>query len=680
VKVLLSRGSQWRRWDLHAHTPETILNDQFGNWEEYLAAIEAHPDIVTIGVTDYMSISNYSKLKEHKAKGRITNIKLLIPNIEFRIAPPSDKATALNIHLLVSPDESNHEEEILRALGRLDWRYGTGKYSCVPDQLIALGRAFDSSATNDKAALAIGVTQFKVDFTRFRDWYIDEPWLRKHSIVAVAAGDDGLSGFNRDGAWGGFREEVTRFSQVLFSGRPGEREFWLGRDTEIDRQTLDRLGGPKPVVQGSDAHKLADLFNPAQNRFCWLKADPTFEGFRQILYEPADRVFIGPTPPLYHDEARVISSVRISDANDWIDDITIPLNPGLVSIVGQKGSGKSALAELISYAAGSWQEDATSFLKRAGEHLAGLSIELQWADGAKSPAELWQEQSDNNEVRYLSQKFVERLCAEDQIGSELVREIEAVIFSYIDPTDTLNASDFDELRALRTEGIRSEGDRLREEISRLIREECALRANAKKLKEKEARIQTLTQERVGLLKQMPQPASKEEAQSHQELQARRTELVAKQQAMAAEKQKLQKIADIRTRLTAFKAQAGRFLSELDTLLKDVGVPDTDRQAFRLQFSADLEPPLARRAAEIQQGITTQEGSAESPAKGTVRWLEQQIKTLMERDTADKARQQRIKTIQTRVSAIATELERLNVEITQIKGPDRARSKCELLSS
>jgi hypothetical protein len=44
-------------------------------------------------------------------------------------------------------------------------------------------------------------------------------------------------------------------------------------------------------------------------------------------------------------------------------------------------------------------------------------------------------------------------------------------------------------------------------------------------------------------------------------------------------------------LTAFKAQAGRFLSELDTLLKDVGVPDTDCQAFRLQFSADLEPWL-----------------------------------------------------------------------------------------
>ena len=80
-------------------------------------------------------------------------------------------------------------------------------------------------------------------------------------------------------------------------------------------------------------------------------------------------------------------------------------------------------------------------------------------------------------VRYLSQKFVERLCAEDQIGAELIQEIEAVIFSYIDPTDTFNASSFDELRSLHTEGIRAEGDRLREDMIRLTREECALREN-----------------------------------------------------------------------------------------------------------------------------------------------------------------------------------------------------------
>ena len=162
------RGSEWRRWDLHVHTPGTALNDQFGDWEQYLGAIEAQSTVRVLGVTDYLSIENYSTIRQHKVKGRIPNVDLLIPNIEFRIAPPTDRATAINIHLLVSPDDANHETEIRNALGRLTWTYGDRRYSCLPNQLVALGRAFDTSVVTDRQALCVGVTQFKVDFTIFR--------------------------------------------------------------------------------------------------------------------------------------------------------------------------------------------------------------------------------------------------------------------------------------------------------------------------------------------------------------------------------------------------------------------------------------------------------------------------------------------------------------------------------
>ena len=57
----------------------------------------------------------------------------------------------------------------------------------------------------------------------------------------------------------------------------------------------------------------------------------------------------------------------LSRSGGWFDEVEIPLNAGLVSIIGQKGSGKSALAELVAYAAGSWLSDEPdSFLKRAG--------------------------------------------------------------------------------------------------------------------------------------------------------------------------------------------------------------------------------------------------------------------------------------------------------------------------
>ena len=670
---MFPRGSEWRRWDLHIHTPDTILNNQFGDWEEYLKTVEAHLDVKVLGVTDYMSITNYSKLKAFKAGGRIANIELLIPNIEFRIAPPTDKATAVNIHLLVSPDDPQHEQEILNALGRLNWRYGEGKYSCLPDQLTALGRAFDPTIKGDGAALRAGVTQFKVDFTGFRDWYSSEPWLKRNSLIGVSAGADGVSGFRRDGAWAALRDEITRFSQIMFSGRPGEREFWLGMGSAVDRETVIRLGGPKPCIHGSDAHEIAKMFLPDGARFCWVKADPTFEGLRQVVYEPGDRVYIGPTPPAYHDQARVIRSVKLSGSKGWFDDVSVPLNSGLVSVIGQKGSGKSALAELIAFAAGSWHEnEAGSFLRRAGHHLDGMSVQLEWADGVTTSTKLGGNSPDGNHVRYLSQKFVERLCADDHIGTELVREIESVIFSYIDPTDTLNASSFEELRAIRTEGIREDGNRLREDVMRFIREECELRDIAAKLPEKKARIKALNEERGGLIKQIPVAASPEEARIQKELQEKRAALAVAQQAAAGDKQKLQKIKDIRGRVIGFKSDITRFYTEMGNLLIQAGIPEADRVSFRPEFPLDTETPLARREGEITKSLTQREGAAENPAEGTIRLLQIQIDALLKLDSADKARQEKIKGIQNRIAAIGIELERVEAEIKRIEGPDKER--------
>lgn len=63
----MNRGSEWRKWDLHIHTPGTVKNDQYGNsgdvWEEYIDALEKS-DIAVFGITDYFSINNYLKVKK----------------------------------------------------------------------------------------------------------------------------------------------------------------------------------------------------------------------------------------------------------------------------------------------------------------------------------------------------------------------------------------------------------------------------------------------------------------------------------------------------------------------------------------------------------------------------------------------------------------------------------------
>ena len=43
------KGSEWRIWDLHIHTPGTAKNDQYGNdeaaWETYIAKLEENTDV-----------------------------------------------------------------------------------------------------------------------------------------------------------------------------------------------------------------------------------------------------------------------------------------------------------------------------------------------------------------------------------------------------------------------------------------------------------------------------------------------------------------------------------------------------------------------------------------------------------------------------------------------------------
>ncbi|APT74885.1 hypothetical protein SU69_05645 [Thermosipho melanesiensis] len=68
-KINFERGSEWRKWDLHVHTPFSYLNNQFGNdFDQYVKGLfkrAIQKEIAAIGITDYFSIEGYKKLKEY---------------------------------------------------------------------------------------------------------------------------------------------------------------------------------------------------------------------------------------------------------------------------------------------------------------------------------------------------------------------------------------------------------------------------------------------------------------------------------------------------------------------------------------------------------------------------------------------------------------------------------------
>src|SRR5271163_4376869 len=84
-------GSVWRKWDLHVHSPLSILNNQFPHsehgtpdWEAYVSTLE-RSDAHVLGITDYFTIDGYKQLNEFKQAGRLTNVETILPNIEFRL-------------------------------------------------------------------------------------------------------------------------------------------------------------------------------------------------------------------------------------------------------------------------------------------------------------------------------------------------------------------------------------------------------------------------------------------------------------------------------------------------------------------------------------------------------------------------------------------------------------------
>ncbi|WP_104493658.1 TrlF family AAA-like ATPase [Paracoccus denitrificans] len=625
---MLSRGSEWRRWEPHIHAPGTVMNNQFTGptaWEDYLTALEgAVPAIEAIAVTDYYVTDTYEEVLRHRANGRLPEAKLVFPNVELRLDVATAKGGFVNLHLFVSPEDPRHLEELQRLLSRLQFNVMQDRFDCTRSELIRLGKKADPTITDDRAALAYGANQFKVNFQKLREVFGESGWAKKNILIAVAGGaTDGTSGV-REAADQTIRREIEGFADVIFASSGAQREFWLGERALGPAEIRNLYGGLKPCLHGSDAHKIEDVATPFGNRFSWIKGGLEFDALRQACIDPGGRAYVGAEPPGTATPSQMISQIEVLDA-PWVTTPIIPLNPGLVAIIGARGSGKTALADMIAAGCDSitdeaWNADEwanPSFLVRARDVIGDGKVKVSWAAGAPSMRRL--DGSDANgpfayeRVRYLSQQFVEELCSSSGLTDGLLREIERVIFNAHPDESRDGALDFEELLEQRASRHRLAREREAEAVSQIsdlisaeLEKEKLVTSFEGQVAQKKKLVDAYTADRAKLVS----AGSEQRAQRHTELAGAANEVRAKLRRFTGQRQTFlamqDEVKDLR------RNQAPEALRQAQGRHPHSGMSPEQWASFLLDYKGPVDDDLAGYVKWVDGKIAELKGTAPAP--------------------------------------------------------------------
>jgi predicted ATPase len=692
------RGSEWHRWDPHIHAPGTLLNDQFaGGWESYLQEVEgASSPVRALGVTDYFCIQTYREARKRKTGGRLPGVDFLFPNVELRLDVKTERKRAINAHLLFSPEDPDHEAEIERILRRLTFEFDGRTYHCTLDDLGRLGRAFSPQQTDVQAAIREGANQFKVSLQQLREVLRSEAWLVKNCLVAIpASSTDGTSGIQQDDSFTAVRREIERMAHIIFSGTPSQREFWLGKKPGADRAYIEQnYRALKPCLHGSDAHDESEVATPDHNRLCWIKGDLTFEALRQAVIEPEDRVWIGLKPPAQPTPSSCIGLVQ-TDETPWLETRHIEINSGLVAVIGARGSGKTALVDMMALAANAMAAEpgASSFLQRASspiDHLKNGRVELVWGDGSTSDAPLGlPAQSDSGEwlnvnACYLSQHFVERLCSSAGLATELRDEMERLVFEATDPTERLEAESFDQLASISLEPIRGRRVELQRSIhsmsDEIVREEFLRDGLPKMRKEREALKKQIETDRKQLQTLLPKGKEQRVQQLAQIEQARRSVEATVENLRLRRKTLGDLSAEVEH--TRSSVEPGRY-ANMRRKFAAAALDAADWGVFQMVFAGDVDGVLTRTTRSADEAIrVTIEGNPRSPidpaiaplAAWPLTMLRSRCEDLKKEVGIDAQQQKKYDELQRAIGQNDIKLKRLETEIRNAEGADERRQQ------
>lgn len=436
-----SRGSEWRKWDLHLHTPSSFdyKNNSVTNDDIVNKLVENGIKLAVITDHHYIDVNRFFELKDI-AQNKV----VFLPGIELR----TELGGSESVHITVIFPDFTEKSKLERLWDKLNVKLK------IADQIEKNGNA--SVYVNFENASEI-IKQL-------------------NGLISIHSGHKSNSIENITNA--------LSYKQAIKTDIANNVDFYeIGNENDIigyESKVFPAIDKIIPLVRGSDNHNVLEY----QLKFnCWIKADLTFEGLKQVIIQPKERVYIGDIPPrlkqIENKPNQFIDTIKIDKVTTpkhkkekWFDSAnTIPLNSGMVAIIGGKGSGKSALSDIIGHFCYCKTMNKASFLndnrfrkapKKYAEDYQGYIL---WKNGQKDNSiNLLQKEypSSIERAQYLPQKYIEDVC--NNLDNEFQEEIDNVIFSYIDDNKKMGQNSLRDLINAKNSEISIKHAQLKEDI------------------------------------------------------------------------------------------------------------------------------------------------------------------------------------------------------------------------
>ncbi|QEK99461.1 hypothetical protein FKG96_01165 [Olivibacter sp. LS-1] len=367
------KGSEWRKWDLHFHTPASYdFADKSITNKEIIENLISN-DVSVVAITDH-HIIDVQRIEELQklGGGKIT----VLPGIEFLC----DSRGSEPIHFIAIFSESSNIQfiwEQIKNQTNIKRIYGDGKnvneVYCNLEHTTRLIRDLGGLIT-----IHAGTKTNTID---------NITNALPHGIAQ--------------------KEDIAKNIDIF---ELGKEEDILPYKTLVNPHLHRTINKVLPLIICSDNHN-TKKYMVKQN--LWIKADPNFEGLKQIIYEPEDRVQIQANKPEEKAGYQIIDHIEIT--SDSIFNTKLYLNQNLNSIIGGRSSGKSILLGAIATKVKTTRPIEFSD-KEYQEYVKSISdtIKVIWKDG---------QEENNREVEYFEQGYMHKIARDKSQLNKIVNDI-----------------------------------------------------------------------------------------------------------------------------------------------------------------------------------------------------------------------------------------------------------------